>query len=65
MLTDSAGKPVAAATVSLHPASGVGHYKATTSPDGKFAFAAMAAGSYKLSVKLAGQEWKGIAPPRD
>ncbi len=62
MLTDSAGKPLAAATVSLHTASGVGDYTATTSPDGKFAFAVMAAGSYELSVKLAGQEWKGIVP---
>jgi hypothetical protein len=34
----------------------------TTSPDGYFAFATIAAGSYELSVKLAGKEWKGAAP---
>ena len=62
VLVDSSGKPVASAVVSLHSSSDGRGYMVTTSPDGYFAFATIAAGSYELSVKLAGKEWKGAAP---
>src|SRR5215475_4032005 len=48
VLTDGAGKPIAAATISLH--SIANDYKTSTTADGEFLFAAIASGSYEVSV---------------
>src|SRR5271165_438813 len=61
-LTDGSGKPVATAVVNLHSTFGGRDYPATTAADGKFAFAAIAAGSYEVSVRIGGKEWKAPAP---
>jgi hypothetical protein len=58
ILTDSEGKPVAGAVVTLHAASDNRVYTATTAADGKFAFVEIAAGTYEVSVKAADKEWK-------
>jgi hypothetical protein len=61
VVSDSSGKPVAGAIVKLH--SSAGHdYSATTSADGRFALAGIAAASYEVSVKIADKEWKAAAP---
>ena len=62
MLTDAAGKPVEGAVVALHPTSTKRDYTFTTGADGKFAFAAIAAGSYQVTVKTADREWQASAP---
>jgi hypothetical protein len=62
VLRDGNGKPVAGAAVKLHAVSGGHDYTATTASDGKFAFAAIAAGSYEVSVRVADKERKAAAP---
>ena len=52
-LYDAAGKPLADATIEMRAVAGAKHYHATTSQDGKFAFAEMEAGTYELSVSTA------------
>jgi hypothetical protein len=59
---DAAGKAMAEATVKLHSISGGSDYMATTTADGKFAFGEIGAGSYDVSVRSAGKEWKAGAP---
>ena len=62
VLSDSAGKPVAGATVTLHSAS-VGHdYTAVTAASGRFDFAGIAPGAYEVSVKTSNSELKAITP---
>ncbi|HEY6339163.1 MAG TPA: TonB-dependent receptor [Candidatus Sulfotelmatobacter sp.] len=61
-LTDAAGNPVVGATVLLHPIFSTHDYTATTASDGKFAFAELAAGSYRVSVHAAEKTWKAPAP---
>jgi hypothetical protein len=58
MVSDDAGKPVAGAVVKLHSPSGLADYSTTTASDGKFAFAQVAVGSYRVSVTVAHKEWK-------
>ena len=57
VLTDAAGKPIAHAIVRLHSA-GSEDYTATTALDGKFVFPEITAGSYEVSVTVAGDVWK-------
>src|SRR5215472_5700537 len=53
-----AGKtPVEGATVIL--VSGTGQLTTSTSPRGEFQFAAIAAESYRVSVRFGGKEWHG------
>ena len=61
MLRDDNGKPVAGAVVKLHSMSGGHDFTATTAGDGKFAFAAIAADSYQVSVRVADKERKTTA----
>jgi hypothetical protein len=61
-LTDDSGKPLAEAAVKLHSTSGGRDYTATTAAAGKFAFAEIAPGSYEVSVRMGGKEWKAPAP---
>src|SRR5579863_2298918 len=58
VLTDASGKPVGAAIVTLHAASGRRDYSATTAADGTFVFAEIAAGAYDVSVTAADKIWK-------
>ena|SRR5438270_7797345 len=44
------GRPVQAATVTLQSSAGQLRYSATTSPDGSFAFAGLASGTYDVVV---------------
>lgn len=62
VLVDAAGKPVAAAVLTLHAAAGGQDYTATTDTNGKFEFKAMAAGSYEVSATISGEGWKAPAP---
>ena len=62
VLTDSAGKPVAAAIVKLHSTAGNHDYSSTTARDGKFAFRDIGAGSYEVSVTIPGKTWKATVP---
>ncbi|MGP8092392.1 MAG: carboxypeptidase regulatory-like domain-containing protein, partial [Candidatus Sulfotelmatobacter sp.] len=61
VLRDDNGKPVAGAVVKLHSMSGGHDFTATTAGDGKFAFAAIAADSYQVSVRVADKERKTTA----
>jgi len=61
VLRDGAGKPVADAVIRMHPTSGGSDYTSTTAANGKFAFADIAAGTYQVSVTVAGKEWKAPA----
>jgi hypothetical protein len=62
MLLDSSGKPLAEAVVTLHSAVGGRDFTATTAANGKFAFGAIAAGTYGLSATSSGKEWKATLP---
>ncbi len=61
VLTDGSGKPVGAAIIKLHAASGGRDYSATTAADGKFVFAEIAAGAYEVSVIAADKTWKAAS----
>jgi hypothetical protein len=60
-LTDALGKPVAAASVRLRPASGR-EYTATTAVDGRFSLSAIAEGTYEVLVTLGDKTWKATVP---
>jgi hypothetical protein len=62
VLSDGSGKPAGQAVVALHSISGGRDYRATTTTNGQFSFADVAAGSYELSVKSADKEWKAKGP---
>jgi len=61
-LRDSAGKPVASAKVMLRPIGKGQEYSATTSANGRFAFAGVEPGSYKLSVEWNSNSWTATDP---
>ena len=61
-LFDSAGKPVAGAVIKLREVSTTHEYSATTSSEGKFAFAEIASGSYEVSATNSVEVWKMPAP---
>jgi len=60
-VSDANGNPVAAATVALHSNSPRRDYTATSTPAGRFVFAAIEAGNYELAVKINEKEWKAEA----
>jgi hypothetical protein len=59
---DAAGNAVGMATVKLVSADRSGEYSASTSSNGEFAFIAVAAGSYTLSVSAASKIWTAKDP---
>ena len=59
-LTDAAGKAIGEAIVKLQSPSGRDY--TATAANGKFAFAAVPAGSYAVSVTIADKTWKTSAP---
>jgi carboxypeptidase family protein len=59
---DAAGNAVGMATVKLVSSDRSGEYSASTSSSGQFAFLAVAAGSYKISVSSAGKIWTTADP---
>jgi Carboxypeptidase regulatory-like domain len=62
LLRDKSGKPIAGANIKLHEKSGDHTYAAVTSAIGEFSFEAIAAGSYELSVNLAGKTYNATDP---
>jgi hypothetical protein len=62
LLSDAGGRPVSGAIVALHSKSARQDYTATSTAEGRFAFAAIEAGNYELAVKINGREWKAEAP---
>jgi hypothetical protein len=62
VLRDSAGSPISNATVRLRATTGILEFTATSSANGEFSFAEIAAGSYEISVNAAGQTWKAANP---
>ena len=64
VLTDSAGKAIAGASIMLKSSSAGHEYTAATTADGKFAFAAIAAGAYQISVNVGGNVLRAEAPFR-
>jgi hypothetical protein len=57
VVRDLAGNPVGMAKVMLVSADRSGEYSASTSANGQFVFAAVAAGSYALTVSAEGKTW--------
>ncbi len=62
VLRDSGGNPVDGASIKLFAANANREYSATTSKTGLFAFTALAAGNYTLTVSVAGKIWTASDP---
>jgi len=62
VLRDKTGSPVADAIINLYAKSNARSYTAKSSASGEFSFVDLAAGSYKLSVTLAGKTYLGANP---
>ncbi|MGB2899907.1 MAG: TonB-dependent receptor [Candidatus Acidiferrum sp.] len=62
VLRDSGGNPVGGASIKLFAANANREYSATTSKTGLFAFTALAAGNYTLTVSVAGKIWTASDP---
>jgi hypothetical protein len=62
VLRDSAGNPVNSATIKLSGADAHREYSAITSMTGQFAFTALRAGNYTLTVSVAGKSWTASDP---
>jgi len=62
VLRDKSGKPIAGANIKLHQKSGERSYAGVTSANGEFSFEVIAAGSYQLSVNLAGKTYNATNP---
>src|SRR5882724_9535605 len=62
VLRDSGGNPVDGASIKLFVANANSEYSATTSKTGLFAFTALAAGNYTLTVSVAGKIWTASDP---
>src|SRR5271156_6602169 len=62
VLRDSAGHPVAGATITLHAAGGAREYSATSSATGDFTFAEIAVGAYSLRVTVGAKSWNTADP---
>jgi hypothetical protein len=62
VLRDKAGSPVADAIINLYAKSNARSYTAKSSVSGEFSFADLAAGSYQLSVTLAGKTYLAANP---
>ena len=62
VVRDSAGNPVGAVSIKLVSADGSREYSAKTSTTGQFAFGAMEAGNYTLTVSAEGKTWTAVDP---
>jgi hypothetical protein len=62
VLRDSAGNPVNSATIKLSGADAQREYSAITSMTGQFAFTALRAGNYTLTVSVGGKSWTASDP---
>jgi hypothetical protein len=62
VLRDAAGKSVPAAKITLRAPSGKPGYEAVTAENGSFTIAAIAPGTYTLSVEVAGKVWTAAQP---
>src|SRR5580658_1935578 len=62
VLNDGAGKPIAGATVRLHPLSGGSDYAASTAANGTFAVSGIALGTYEVSITLGDKSWRAALP---
>ena len=62
VLRDAAGNAIGMATVRLVSVERQGEYSATTSTGGRFAFTAVPAGRYTLTVNAEGQTWAAVVP---
>lgn len=62
VLKDKSGNPVAGATIKLHAKPDDRGYTAKSSASGEFSFEEIAAGSYQLSVTLAGKTYTAASP---
>jgi Carboxypeptidase regulatory-like domain len=62
VIRDASGKSIAGATVTLHMTSASREINATTGGSGEFTFADVPAGTYELTVKVAGRVWKLAKP---
>ena len=60
--TTESGAPLSNATILLRSGAGELEYTATTGADGNFAFGALDAGSYRVTVKVAEKEWTTPEP---
>src|SRR6267154_2396074 len=60
ILRDTAGNPVVMATVKLVSADSKREYSATTSATGEFAFIAVTAGDYTVTVSARGKTWTAV-----
>ena len=61
-MRDSAGHPVDSATIKLFTANGNREYSVVTSAMGQFAFAAVEAGNYTVTVRVADKIWTAAYP---
>jgi hypothetical protein len=57
VLRDAAGNPIDKAEIHLRATDGRREYSATTTATGQFTFAAISAGSYRLSATAQGKTW--------
>jgi hypothetical protein len=57
ILRDAAGNPVDKAEIHLQATDNSHEYSATTTATGQFTFAALSAGSYKLTATVLGKTW--------
>src|SRR3954467_8269966 len=65
VLVDAEAKPIPGAIVTLHASSESRIYSATTTADGKFAFAEITIGTYEVSIRIAPKEWKSTLAVKD
>jgi Carboxypeptidase regulatory-like domain len=62
LLRDASGNPSAGARITLQTPDGHQKYEATTAADGTFSIPNVEAGSYTLSVEVAGKVWTAAQP---
>lgn len=62
VLRDAAGKPVAAAKITLRTSPAEQGYVATTAENGSFAITGIPAGTYTLTAEVAGKLWTASQP---
>lgn len=61
IVRDSAGKPVAGAVVRVRSSAAGREYTSTTGPRGVFDFTQVATGTYQVSIRSAGREFRGTS----
>jgi hypothetical protein len=60
VLRDAVGNPIGRATIKIVAAERKREYSASTSTGGEFAFAAVAAGNYTVTVSVGGKSWTAV-----